>query len=243
MSQLALDLLSGWPPTLANFVVGANVECVAALRALAAGDRRQRFIYLWGQSGSGRSHLARALADAVSQAQGPGSGRLIRPEDPADRFEFDERCLLYAVDDCDRLDDTRQQAVFKLFNRVRDAPGAAWIATGAQPPLGLAARDGLRDDLRSRLGWGLVFELAPLTDAEKALALARLAAERGVMLAADVVPYLLTHTSRDMRALMALFDRLDRYALERKRSITLPLLRDYLQADLTGGFGRNPADR
>lgn len=230
MSQLALDLLAVAPPTLDNFVPGSNGECLACLRGLAEGHRAQRLVYVWGLPGSGRSHLLRALAG--------GGGRLIGPRSTLGDFAFADDCPLYLVDDAHRLDEERQKALFHLINQVRASPQAALVASGDAPPLALP----LRDDLRTRLGWGLVFELHLLSDEEKAAALRTVAAERGVTVSADVLPWLLTHTSRDIRVLAELFDALDRHALARKRPITLPLLRDWLQTDEGRGFGRRPAD-
>jgi DnaA-homolog protein len=219
MSQLALDLLAGAPPGFGNFVAGANAEAVAALQRLADGAPEPRWVYLWGLPGCGKTHLLQALAAAR-----PASRRLT-PQSPLADFVFDDALPLYLADDVDQLDDARQQALFVLINRARATGDAAVVASGAQPPLGLA----LRDDLRSRLGWGLVYELSPLSDADKAQALARQAVQRGVNVHDDVIPWLLAHTSRDMRALSALLDALDRFALARQRAITLPLVREYLK--------------
>lgn len=225
MSQLALDLLSSAPPTLENFVAGSNRECVDCLRALAAGDPIARFVYLWGAPGSGRSHLLAAVA---------ASGRLLTPGAPLADFAHDAGCRVYAADDVDAMDAARQEALFHLFNRVRAGAGGALVSSGGRPPLALQ----LREDLRTRLGWGLVFELRLLDDADKARALRALAAERGVALADDVLPWLLAHRPRDIRGLLAEFDALDRYALERKRPLTLALVREWLQRPLAPGeFG------
>ena len=230
MSQLALDLLASAPPSLENYVAGRNAECLQRLRALAQGRRDQRFVYLWGLAGSGRTHLLAALA---------ATGRLLSPASAAADFAFEPSCALYAVDDADLLDAQRQQALFHLFNQVQASPAAALVSSGAQPPLALA----LRDDLRSRLGWGLVFGLQLLDDDDKASALRARAAERGVAIAPDVLPWLLTHRSRDIRVLLAEFDAIDRYALERKRPITLALVREWLAgddtADLFGASARS----
>lgn len=216
MSQLALDLRAVAPPSLDNFVAGRNLECVERLRRIAAGERDQRFVFLWGSPGSGRSHLLRALA---------AGGRLLEPASPVHRFAFDAHCTLYAVDDTQAMDAERQQALFHLYNQVRAHAGAALVTSGDRPPLGLE----VREDLRTRLGWGLVFALQLLSDDEKAAALRTVAGERGVAVSPDVVPWLLTHRSRDIRALLEQFDAIDRFAFERKRPITLSLVREWLQ--------------
>ena len=222
VSQLTLDLLADAPPTLGNFVAGRNLECLECLRAIARGARTQRFVYLWGAAGSGRSHLAVALA---------GGAATLGPDTPIGEFGFEAERVLYVADDVHLMDAGRQEALFHLFNRVQASGSAALVATGERPPLALP----VREDLRTRLGWGLVYELQLLSDEEKAHAVRTLAADRGVVLADDVVPWLLTHRSRDIRMLLAEFDSLDRYALARKRPITLALVRDWLHDGLPAG--------
>ena len=215
MQQIPLDLHRIEAPSLENFVAGRNAEVLAWLRALRAGapPAGASVIYLWGEAGSGRTHLLEALVGARA-VLGPGS--------PPAGFRLEEDTRIAAVDDCELLDAERQQRLFQLLEHVRARPGAVVVAAGAQPPLGLA----LRDDLRTRLGSGLVGRLHLLGDDEKAALLGQVAAERGVALSPEVVPWLLAHTSRDIRALLALFDALDRHAYARKRAITLPLLRE-----------------
>lgn len=246
MRQIPLALSAAEPPSFDNYVAGSNDEAVAVLRALA-GERdaapARRAVYLWGEPGAGKTHLLDALAASVGARAIP-----LGPESPAEAFSgaldrlsraaaappadvsappAGSASPIVIVDDCDRLDDARQQAVFHLFNRVGEIPGAAFAAAGAQPPLALA----LRDELRTRLGWGVVLRLALLTDQEKADALRRAAQGRGIALPEELIRWLLTHRSRDIRWLLRLLDALDRYALERKRAITLPLLREFENAE------------
>src|SRR5260363_278116 len=219
--QLLLDF--GAPPAARfdQFVAGANAELVSQLStlsdALMTGGAPERLFYLWGAAGSGRSHLLHALcADA-----GAARARLLGPHSPRAAFEFDAAVAIYALDDCDALSAAQQSDTFTLFNEVRAHPRCALVAAGNAPPRALA----LREDLRSRLGWGLVFQLAPLDDAHKREALARAARARGLALSADVSAYLLTHFKRELPALMALLDALDRFSLEHQRAVTLPLVR------------------
>lgn len=130
---------------------------------------------------------------------------------------------LVISDDVERLDDAAQVALFNRINEAREG-GPGVLATGNAPPSQLA----LREDLRSRLGWGLVYQLQPLTDADKADYLHAESARRGLALGDGVIAYLLTRARRDMAFLEALVAHLDRHALEHQRRVTIPLVREAL---------------
>lgn len=216
--QLALDLIQPLRPSLDNFVVGRNAEVIAALRTLAAGGA-ERFVYLWGGEGSGRTHLLQAVAASASS-------RWL--DSASSTLEFDPAVQLYLADDVDRYDPMRQQQLFVLQNEIRASRDSGLVASGSAPPAQLV----LREDVRTRLAWGLVYQLHGLTDAEKEDALRAHAASRGIDLSADVLGYLLTHMPRDLSTQVAILNALDAYALEAKRAITVPLVREWAaQAD------------
>ncbi|MBK9244862.1 MAG: DnaA regulatory inactivator Hda [Burkholderiales bacterium] len=214
--QLVLDLLQPAAPTLGNFVAGRNAEALEMLGRLATGSTGERIVYLWGERGCGRSHLLQALAAAA------GAGPW-RAEDPPDGAG------LTLVDDVERLGEAAQIRLFSRLNAVRARSDAACVAAGAVPPAQLP----LREDLRTRLAWGLVYQLQPLADAEKAEALRAHAGARGLTLGGEVIDYLLSHLPRDMRTLAAAVDALDAFALAHKRPLTVPLVRQWLAADET----------
>ena len=214
--QLALELLQPPRPSFDSFVVGRNAEAVAALRATAAGSG-ERFVNLWGRPGSGRSHLLQAIA-------GCGPSRSCSASDAP--IEYEPSVRFYLIDDVDRLSEIGQHRLFVLLNEVRAAPAAAVVTAGDRPPAQLA----LRDDVRTRLGWGLVYQLHELSDTEKEDALRAHAAARGIALPSEVLAYVLTHMPRDMRTLMAVLDALDAYAMAAKRAITVPLVREWAQS-------------
>jgi DnaA-homolog protein len=142
--------------------------------------------------------------------------------------------LLHLADDVQALDPDAQIDLFNRINEAREAGGAV-LAAGDAPPLKLK----LREDLRTRLGSGLVYQVRALDDDDKARFLRAEAARRGLQVADEVAVYLLSHVRRDMATLVAILDALDRYSLERKRPVTVPLVREAL-AMQTRAPGANP---
>lgn len=132
---------------------------------------------------------------------------------------------LTVVDDVQTLDEEAQQALFAAINRARET-GAGVLVAADRPPAAL----GLREDLRTRLAWGLVYELHPLGDEAKSQHLAGLAARRGLELAPEVVAYLLSRLPRDFASLNRVMEALDKHSLARQRGLTLPLVREALSA-------------
>jgi DnaA family protein len=223
MRQLAFNFSGSPLPTLENFVVGRNGELVRHLKGLAAGTAQERFIYLWGRSGSGRSHLLKA---AVAEFHRRGaSAAYVACAPGVEIGEGLERMDCVALDGVERLDADAQVGAFRLYNVLREHSGAL-LGGGDAPPVQLT----LREDLVTRLGWGLVYQVHGLTDEEKARALTEYAAGRGFRLAPEVCEYMLTHLKREMLYLLAALDALDRYSLETRRPVTVPLVRELLGA-------------
>lgn len=223
--QLVLDLARPEPPTFRNFVAGPNREAVAALGQLADAALPEPGILIWGGAGVGKTHLLQAVVAAAAPQR--AAFLCARPADvPTDPDRLPAGALV-AIDDVDRASVEEQGRLFTLYNAVV-AQGGQWVATAQAPP----ARLGLRDDLRTRLALGLVFEVLPLSDADKPQALAVYARERGFGLGDDVIGYLLAHGRRDMPSLVATLAALDRHSLATRRTVTVALLREWLQRDL-----------
>jgi len=131
------------------------------------------------------------------------------------------------ADDVHLLDNDAQIDLFNTYNQLKDA-GETLITAGLHAPTQM----GLRDDLATRLAWGLVYQLHPLNDDEKAQALKQHALERGMKLPDDVVDYCLRYLRRDLPTLMAILDALDEWSLTAHKPITVPMLRKLLQLNL-----------
>lgn len=222
MKQIALDIGLARGATLANFCAGPNEAALAHLRLWAGSPTRSPVpTYLWGAGGSGKTHLLEAVAQALCE-QGAACGWL----DPSlhEPPEFDESWAVVLMDDVERYSAVQQHAAFNWFVNAQTLQRGV-LAAGAVPPADLR----LREDLRTRLGWGHVFHLQVLSEPERRAVLRQAADERGIFLGDEVMDFMLTRFSRDLGSLMRLLDQLDGYALQTKRAVTIPLIRSMLE--------------
>jgi len=229
MRQLVLDIRPEEAVSFDTFVVGDNAELIARLHALAEPDACEA-LYVWGVQGSGRSHLLRATA-SLAQSQGRVV-YFIKGSDAGEDLDPPSGGLL-VVDDLEDLAEDAQIALFRAFNNAR-LMGLSMLLSGGTPPLGLH----LREDLRTRVGQSLTYQVRSLSENDKADTFLRMAAARGMKVEREIVDYLLRHSDRDLPSLLKMLDELDRVSLEQKRPITLPLVRElvHAQAELEGMF-------
>jgi len=222
MKQIALDIGLARGPTLANFFAGPNQAALAHLQLWAGSPTRSPVpTYLWGPGASGKTHLLKAIAESLRE-QGASAGWLDATihEPP----EFDERWAVVLLDDVHLYTAVQQHAAFNWFVNAQSLQRGV-LAAGALPPADLK----VREDLRTRLAWGHVFQLSVLSEPERRAVLRQAADARGVFLGDDVMDFMLTRFSRDLGNLMQLLDHLDGYALQTKRAITIPLIKAMLE--------------
>lgn len=226
MKQMALDIGLATGPTLKSFFAGPNE---AALRHLElwVGEKANAVTrspvptYLWGRSGSGKTHLLKAVQDALR-----GQGALLGWLDASvlEPPDFNENWAAVLLDDVHLYTAVQQQAAFNWF--VNAQTHQLWVlGAGELPPADLK----LRDDLRTRLGWGHVFQIHALSEPEQRAVLRQAADARGVFLGDEVMDFMLTRFSRDLGHLMELLELLDGYALQTKRAITVPLIKSMME--------------
>jgi DnaA family protein len=194
MEQLLLNIKEPVKKTFDNFIPGNNNECLDALNKFIRTDSRQ-FIYLWGEIGCGKSHLAEAILSNN----------------------------IDVIEDIELKNNSDQIKIFNLYNEHK-ASQQKLLVTGSNSPNNM----GLRKDLASRLNWGLVYQIKPLSDDEKKEALKKHASEHGFQLKKEVIDYCLNNLKRDLHTLMSILNSLDEWSLKTKRPITIPLLKDIL---------------
>jgi DnaA-homolog protein len=224
MKQIALDIGLARGPTLASFLAGPNEAALRHLQLWAGSPTRSPVpTYLWGPGASGKTHLLKAIAESLRE-QGAAAGWLDATihEPP----EFNEHWAVVLLDDVHLYTAVQQHAAFNWFVNAQSLQRGV-LAAGALPPADLK----VREDLRTRLAWGHVFQLSVLGEPERRAVLRQAADARGVFLGDEVMDFMLTRFSRDLGSLMQLLEHLDGYALQTKRAITIPLIKAMLEDD------------
>jgi DnaA-homolog protein len=208
--------------TFDNFVAAGNEIPFHHLCELAQ-QRPPEPIYLWGDSGAGKTHLLRAFVETAQQ-QGERVA-WFSSSSPVPWPGFEDSTLI-VLDDCQALNAHQQHAAFIAFVDATGR-GVPVLAAGKLPPVDLP----LRDDLRSRLGWGHVLHVQLLSETALREVLNKEATRRGLRLSEEVLNYLLRRFDRHINTLLPLVEQLDRFSLSRQRLITLPLLKEMLKED------------
>jgi DnaA family protein len=224
MKQIALDIGLARGPTLAGFCAGPNEAALRHLQLWAGSPTRSPVpTYLWGAGASGKTHLLKAVAESLRE-QGATAGWLDATihEPP----QFNDNWAVVLLDDVHLYTAVQQHAAFNWFINAQSLQRGV-LAAGALPPADLK----LREDLRTRLAWGHVFQLQVLSEPERRAVLRQAADARGVFLGDEVMDFMLTRFSRDLGSLMQLLEQLDGYAMQTKRAITIPLIKAMLESE------------
>ncbi len=209
------------------YEAGANQQALQHLQNIVSGDRRKN-VYLWGQAGTGKSHLLQALCTAAAEADlniayiPLTESDMLSPQ----MLQGLEQLALVCLDDIDHIagDSDWEQAIFHLYNQLRDAQTPLLITAQHSPkgsPLQLP-------DLKSRLAWDHVYHLQSLDEKASLHALQKRARSRGFDLPDEVADYLLKRVPRDMHNLFQLLDRLDKASLVAKKKLSIPFVKELL---------------
>ncbi len=214
-----------------TFLTETKTELLELIRKIASGEETQH-LYLWGATATGKSHLLQAACKLAGQAQ-----RQVAYIPLEQILEFKPEMLhdlgmlnLVCVDSLECVSESIewQQTLVWLYNELRDNGHSMIIAGNASP----ANIDLSIEDLRSRLNWGLVFQLDIPSDEQKIVILKQLAKKSGFEFPDEVAQYLIQRVERDLHSLVKILNRIDEYSLAEKRKITVPLVRKMLESSL-----------
>lgn len=227
IAQLPLNIQLRDDSLLESFYAGDNTQAFQAIMDLSRGVG-ESFVYCWGHTGVGRTHLLQATCHAAMEA-GIAAAYI-----PLRELNDLKPSLLQGLDTLSLicLDDVQfiagnpvwEEALFHLFNRVRAVHGRLLMAANASP-LQMAIT---LPDLKSRLAWGVVYQVHALTDEQKWHALALRARCRGLQLNKTVSQFLLSRCSRNMTQLFQYLEILDKASLAEQRRLTIPFVKQVL---------------
>jgi len=222
--QLTLGFRLRDDATFASFYPAGNMQVFNAVLHLVRGYG-ENFIYLWGAEGSGRSHLLQASCHAAPEFQ---QTAVYLPMDFPNVHMFSglENISLICMDDIENIAGNKEleEQLFHLFNRVR-ANNKRLIVTSSMPPSQLPI---VLPDLRSRLTWGVTYQITPLEDDAKLAALRLRAQSRGLDLEDQVGKFLLRRCPRNMGQLFSTLEELDQASLAQQRRLTIPFVKEVL---------------
>ncbi len=219
MYQLILDFVSRRYPGFDSFLGTSNDELLHILQ-----QQSEQFVYVWGQPGSGKSHLLRAWV-AQAEERGAAAAYIDAASEALTERALEAEYL--AVDQIEKLNPAEQALLFEIFNRARNSGSGFLLLSADTPPAQLT----IREDLRTRMGYCLVYDVKPLSDEEKIQALSQMAAARQLQVDNEIFSYLLNHWRRDMDSLVQMLDTLAHYTATTRRPLTLPLLRQLLKQE------------
>ena len=230
MKQIALPISVRVQETLDSFVHGPNQAVIDHISLFAKHPNRSPVpTYIWGENAVGKTHLLKAIAHELRKLNQP-HGWINAAQDSTTARVFDPAWEVILMDDVDQFNASNQQFAFNCFvNALTPTSGLQrWVvAAGHCPPKDLK----LREDLRSRLGWGHVFHLEALNEQDCRLVLQNHAKSLGLKVGLDWEDFILSRFSRDLNSLIKLLEELDAYALQTKRAVTIPLLKSMLEDD------------
>lgn len=218
--------------TFANFYPGKNQEVIDHLKNCVAGSEEQQ-IYVWGNTGLGKSHLLQACCHLAQELNKTAFYYAFETESlpSTDLLTGLEEFEVVCFDNIEAIAEHSdwELAFFNFYNRHRDR-GFKLILSSTCPPNWLTVS---LPDLKTRLNWGLTLKLQELSDQESIDALAFKAKQMGFEINSSVGRFLLNHYARDLASLWCMLDRLDHATLAAKRKLTLPLLKKILSENET----------
>ena len=217
MNQLIFDFADHSYPRFEKFLGQANGALLQVLQS-----QSEPFVLVWGEEGCGKSHLLKAWV-AQAQLQSKAAEYVDARRENLGDWLWEQDFV--AVDQIECLNECEQQQLFALFNHFRNRNRGHLLLSSTLPPTRLM----LREDLRTRLAYCLVYEIKPLSDEEKVAALMGMAEARQIPVDEEVFRYLLSHWRRDLDSLLLMLNTLNDYSLAQGRRITLPLLRNLLK--------------
>ncbi|MBI1214200.1 MAG: DNA replication protein [Alphaproteobacteria bacterium] len=201
------------------WVSGANEAAVGWLDKWP--DWPAPALVIHGPAASGKTHLSR-----VWQKKSEASD--VTAENLSSLRGLNELPKALIIDDAEKMagDAQSETALFHLYNMQKEQ-GGHMLLTALTPP-----RDWpfVLPDLKSRLMAAPVVAVGAPDEQLMAVVLTKLFSDRQIFVPQEVVKFILARIERSFAALRAIVDAVDRKALAEKRPVTVPLVREVMNA-------------
>ncbi|GHG02180.1 DnaA regulatory inactivator Hda [Thalassotalea marina] len=231
-SQLTLSIQLPDDETFDSYQSDTND---AELRLLSGFIAQQQLLtsvihgfYLFGGRGVGKSHLLHASCVYANQLNMTAVCLSFSEYEnlSVDMLDGLEAIDVVCLDDIHLVlhDAQWQRAIFDLYNRIIEQ-NKRLILSGDRAVVELSVS---LPDLASRLSWGYVAQLKPLSDEEKLIAIQYRAQQRGLLIGDDVARFMMARLDRDMTSLIKALDLLDKESIREQRRITIPFIKEVL---------------
>ena len=227
--------------TFDDFVIGESNRFAAAAALAVAEQPAVSYnpLFIYGDAGLGKTHLLHAIGHYV-RANYPGlSVRYVSTEhflndfieairtnsQGAFKLRY-RRCDVLLVDDVQLIENkaTTQEEFFHTFDYLHSA-GRQIVISSDRPPKAMAT---LEDRLRSRFGWGLITDVQPPHLETRLAILRKKAAGEPSKAPDDVLTYIATHITNNIRELEGALNRVLAFSNLNRVPLTLDMAESVL---------------
>ena len=234
--------------TFDNFIVG-NSNKFAHAAAVAVADKPGHIynpLFIYGNSGLGKTHLLRAIGQAIHERNPNAKIAYIKGDEftiqmvkaikdgTVEDFHNKYRNVdLFLVDDIQFIAGKRstQEEFFHTFNNLYEA-GKQIVITSDRPPLDMSLLD---DRLRTRFEGGLMADIQP-PDLETRMAIIRnKAAQLALILSDDAVEYIAQKITANIRQLEGVIKRITAYKEILGEVITIETVKNAIEDVIRDG--------
>jgi DnaA family protein len=222
VNQLGLPLSINANFILDDFSGEKNQELVANILTLIKGKATAN-IFVYGDKGFGKSHLLQGvIIEGLKQDQKSVYIDLNDDVSP-DIFELISDFQIIALDNVDQCNQDNEKYIFDLINKLHSTNQMIVFSSRVKP-------EGLPvfNDLKTRLSLASIYSLNRLDDDEIQHVIKRKLNNKSLKVDQRVIDYLIKNQTRDLKKIVEIIDKLDTFSLEKKRGITVPLVRQML---------------
>jgi chromosomal replication initiator protein len=232
-----------------NFVVGENSRFAQAAAMSVAQNPAKRYnpLFIYGESGLGKTHLMQAIGHYIIFNNPKLKVRYIKTEDFTNELinnirrggDINERMSKFRqkyrnvdvllLDDIQFIESKERtmEEIFHTFDSLHNNSKQI-VITSDRPPKDIPT---LPERLRTRFEWGLMVDITPPDFETRVAILANLADEIGMNIPSDVLTFIAQNFNKNVRELEGAFNKISAYATIQNIEPDLELVKKLLNCE------------